>query len=188
MTHSTSSPESDPSDLAAVVGDNIRAMLDARAAFESSKTAQERAADRITAFTGSLPFVYVHAAILVAWMAVNSHAIPAVRAWDPPPFAFLAMLASVEAIFLSTFVLISQNRMQRLADKRSDLDLQVNLLAEREITRVLQAVDAIAKRVGADAPSAKDLHLLKQDVAPAQVLREIERAEAEEEAVDRPPR
>ena len=188
MTQSKRSQESDHSELAAVVGDNIRAMLDARAAFESRKTAQERAADRITAFTGSLPFVYVHAAILAGWMAMNSHAIGSLHPWDPPPFAFLAMLASVEAIFLSTFVLISQNRMQRLADKRADLDLQVNLLAEREITRVLQTVDAIAKRVGAETPSANDLHVLKQDVGPEQVLREIERAEAEEEKVDRPSR
>ena len=78
---------------------------------------------------------------------MNSGIVPR-HPWDPFPFPILAMLASVEAIFLSTFVLIGQHRMTQIADQRAELDLQINLLAEHEITHVLQLIDAIAKRLG----------------------------------------
>jgi uncharacterized membrane protein len=84
------------------------------------------------------------------------------------------MAASVEAIFLSTFVLISQNRMAALAEQRAELDLQINLLAEHEITRLVQIVSMIADRLQVSIPSEVDLHDIKQDVRPEVVLNEIE--------------
>jgi len=87
------------------------------------------------------------------------------------------MIASVEAIFLSTFVLISQNRMAHLADKRADLDLQINLLAEHEITRLVTIVDAIAERVGVHVMPREAVAELKRDVDPELVLRTIETLE-----------
>ena len=80
---------------------------------------------------------------------------PGLRPFDPFPFVMLAMAASVEAIFLSTFVLISQNRMAELADKRADLDLQINLLSEHEITRLVKLLDAVAKRLGIPTTRAR---------------------------------
>jgi uncharacterized membrane protein len=80
------------------------------------------------------------------------------------------MVASVEAIFLSTFILITQNRMAAMADKRADLDLQVSLLAEHEITRLLTLVTALAERMGVDAAQDPELTELARDVAPEQVL------------------
>lgn len=88
----------------------------------------------------------------------------------------LAMIASVEAIFLSTFVLISQNRMQRQSDRRAELDLQIGLLSEHEVTRLIRMVEAIAQKVGAEAKSP-DLEELKRDVEPETVLHEIEEIE-----------
>jgi len=93
--------------------------------------------------------------------------------WDPS-FVVLAMIASVEAIFLSTFVLISQNRMAAAADKRADLDLQISLLAEHEVTRLAALVGAIADHLGVRTDVDAELDEITQDVAPDAVLDEIE--------------
>ena len=95
-------------------------------------------------------FVYVHLALYGAWIAVNLGAVPGIPEFDPS-FVVLAMVASVEAIFLSTFVLISQNRMMVAADKRADLDLHVSLLTEHELTKLVELVAALAERAGVRA-------------------------------------
>jgi uncharacterized membrane protein len=84
------------------------------------------------------------------------------------------MVASVEAIFLSTFVLISQNRISAAADKRADLDLQISLLAEHEVTKIAELVAAMAQRMGVEAARNPEIEEIKQDVAPDAVLDEIE--------------
>ena len=85
------------------------------------------------------------------------------------------MAASVEAIFLSTFILITQNRMAALADKRADLDLQISLLAEHEVTRLVKLVSEIAQRMGIEAANDPDLEPLKHDVHADAVLDKLER-------------
>jgi uncharacterized membrane protein len=120
------------------------------------------------------------AAILIAgWILVNSHVLLHVRPFDPFPFAILAMIATLEAIFLSTFVLISQNRLGRLSDRRADLDLQINLLAEHEVTRLIGLVDAIAERLGIPREDRPHVEHLKEELAPEEVLEKIDRAERE---------
>ena len=106
--------------------------------------------------------------------------VPVVPAWDPS-FVVLAMVAAVEAIFLSTFVLVSQNRMAAAADKRANLDLQVSLLTEHEITQLVTLVSGIADRMGVKTEADADLEEITQDVAPEAVLDELEAAEAEAE-------
>jgi len=139
-------PDPDASPLAGVVHRNINALLEVRAQQQRAKSAQDRAADAITAFTGSMAFVYLHLFLFGGWIALNLGWVPGVRPLDPS-FVVLAMMASVEAIFLSTFVLISQNRMAKLADQRADLDLQVSLLTEHELTRLIQMVDSLLQRL-----------------------------------------
>ena len=95
-----------------------------------------------------------------------------------PTFVVLAMVASVEAIFLSTFVLITQNRMAAAAEKRAELDLQVSLLTEHEITRLIQLVSAIGDRLGLEEVCDPELNELKNDVHPERVLDKIDRAGA----------
>src|SRR5947199_5135225 len=92
-------------------------------------------------------FVYIHLVIFGFWIVANLHWVPGVPAWDES-FVILAMVASVEAIFLSTFVLITQNRMAAAADKRADLDLQISLLAEQEITELSRVLADIAHHLG----------------------------------------
>ena len=135
---------------------------------------QERMADRVTAFTGSMPFVYIHLVIFGIWIVANLGWLPYIPRWDPT-FVALAMVASVEAIFLSTFVLISQNRMAAAADKRADLDLQISLLTEHEITKLADLVSEIAKSVGVRDAANNDIEEIKRDVAPDAVLDRIEK-------------
>jgi uncharacterized membrane protein len=111
----------------------------------------DRVADRIGEFSGSMAFVLVHAVTISLWVLINLRILPVMRPWDPFPFILLGALVSIEAIFLSTFVLIKQSRMSRRADERAHLDLQINLLAEREMTLVLQMLDAICSRMGLHA-------------------------------------
>ncbi len=162
-----------PEGLAPVVDRIIQALIDRRTAEERSRGAQERTADAITRFTGSMRFVYIHLAFFGGWIVANLGLIPGVRPWDES-FVVLAMMASVEAIFLSTFVLISQNRMQAMADERADLDLQVSLLAEHEITQLIALVTEMARRMDVEAARDPELRELAQDVAPEKVLDHLE--------------
>ena len=134
----------------------------------------------ITQFTGSMKFVYLHVLIFGAWIIINLGITPLPR-FDPS-FVILAMFASVEAIFLSTFVLISQNRMAVLNDKRADLDLQVSLLAEYEVTEILNLVVQIAEKMEIERAHAPELQQLGQKVDPEVVLDRIDEQEKRFEA------
>lgn len=118
-------------------------------------------------------FVLIHLVLFGFWIAANLRWLPLVPAWDES-FVVLAMVASVEAIFLSTFVLISQNRMSAAADKRAELDLQINLLTEHEITKIATLLSDMASKAGVDTPVQREIEEVKQDVAPDAVLDAIE--------------
>jgi uncharacterized membrane protein len=120
--------------------------------------------------------VALHAILYGAWIAANLGWI-GVEPWDPT-FVVLAMIASVEAIFLSTFILISQNRMSATADRRAELDVQVSLLAEHEITKLVQLVSAIASKLDIPHDDRGEIAELKRMVAPEAVLDAIEESEA----------
>jgi uncharacterized membrane protein len=160
--------------LADVIEKNICTLLEIREEFERSKGIQDRAADAITRFSGSMFFVYVHVAWFGLWIALNLGWL-GVRPFDPFPFGLLTMVVSLEAIFLSTFVLISQNRMGAVADKRADLDVQIDLLAEHEITRILMLVDAMAKKMGIPDANDSEIEDLARDVKPEEVIQEMEK-------------
>jgi uncharacterized membrane protein len=166
--------------MARVVERNIRALVAHRQEEQVNRNRQERIADAVTAFTGSMRFVYIHLLMFGLWIFINLGWLPIIPKFDPS-FVVLAMVASVEAIFLSTFVLISQNRMAALADKRADLDLQVSLLAEHEVTRLITLVAAMAERMGIDQAHDPELSELARDVKPEKV---IETMEAEERTID----
>ncbi len=135
---------------------------------------EERLAAAITRFTGSMTFIYLHLALYGAWIFANLGLVRALPKFDPS-FVILATEASVEAIFLSTFVLISQNRGAAAADKRADLDLHINLLAEHELTKLTAVVTAIALRLQVPLDSVEELEEVQKDVAPEAVLDELDR-------------
>jgi uncharacterized membrane protein len=158
---------------------NIQALELRRQREEVEATIEERIAEAITRFTGSMLFVYLHLVFFGFWIVANLGWVPGVPSWDPS-FVVLAMMASVEAIFLSTFVLISQNRMSAAADKRADLDLQISLLAEHEVTKLVTLVSAIADRMGVETQVDTELDEIKRDVAPEAVLDKIEAANSQD--------
>ena len=160
-----------------VVHRNIDALMAVRRREEERKTPSDRFADAVTTFAGSMWGIYVHAILFGGWLILNSGKVPGVKPWDPFPFVMLAMWASVEAIFLSTFILISQNRMQKMADRRAELDLQISLLTEHELTRAIHLIDDVARRMGVARPPEHELDDIKKDVNPQKVAEEIERAE-----------
>lgn len=118
-----------------------------------------RLADRVAAFVGTMRFVGLHLVWFAAWVAINTDVLPVLRAFDPYPFSLLAAIVALEGVLLSTFVLIKQNRMAELSDRRAHVDLQVNLLTERKVTRLLQVAEQLAERLGVvhETPGAKAL-------------------------------
>ncbi len=165
-----------PNELAKVVERNIRKLLERRKHQERTSPLQDRIAAAVTRFTGSMTFVYIHLVLYGAWIAANLGWIPGIEPFDPT-FVVLAMEASVEAIFLSTFVLITQNRMAAAADERADLDLQVSLLSEHEVTRLVSLVTQIAQKMGIEDAHDPELDELAKDVAPEKVMDRMEEHE-----------
>jgi uncharacterized membrane protein len=166
-------PPPNPPGLTPVLRRNIEALRERRQLELDSSTMQERLAHAITRFAGSMPFVYLHVLVFGLWITANVGWIPGIPAWDSS-LVVLAMIASVEAIFLSTFVLISQNRMATAAEKRAELDLQINLLSEHEITKLVELVAEIAARMGVPAHEDREIEEAKRDVAPEVVLDTID--------------
>ncbi len=169
LTH----PPLHPPGLSSVLERNIQALKERQHREEKEASLQERIADRITRFTGSMLFVYIHLALFGFWIIANLGWIPGLPKWDPT-FVVLAMWASVEAIFLSTFVLISQNRMAAVAEKRAELDLQISLLSEHEITKLTTLVASIAERLDVRTGVEEELSEIQRDVSPEAVLDALE--------------
>lgn len=119
-----------------------------------------------------MTFVYIHLVLFGGWIVANLPGVP-VPKWDPS-LVILAMVASVEAIFLSTFVLITQNRLAAEADKRADLDLHISLLAEHELTQLIALTSALAEKLGVPAHDRPGIDAAKTDISPEAVLGEIE--------------
>lgn len=168
----TANDSGGPGELNSALRKNIDSLRRQRQQEKSRASREETLADRITAFTGSMLFVYLHLVIYAVWIGWNL--IPGIPHFDPS-FVILAMEASVEAIFLSTFVLISQNRAQAATDKRDDLDLHINLLAEHELTRLIEMVAAIAQKLEVRTGTEQEVAEITKDVAPEVVLKEIEK-------------
>ncbi|HEV7254282.1 MAG TPA: DUF1003 domain-containing protein [Mesorhizobium sp.] len=157
---------------------NIAALVEHRRRQKRRLTVSERIAKKISAFAGSMAFVYLHAAVYGFWILANLGWVPVVEPWDPT-MVVLAMIASVEAIFISTFILISQNQMVEAEDRRAELDLQVSLLAEHEITKLVAMVSDIAARL--DVPvDDREVSEMKENVAPVAVLEKIEEVAQQE--------
>lgn len=162
------------SPLANIIEQNIQTIIHTRQVSDSRRTREERLADLITDFSGRMFFVYFHIVWFGAWLAINL-GYTRIQPFDPYPFGLLTMIVSLEAIFLATFVLISQNRLSAEADRRADLDLQMDLLTEYEMTRVINMLDAIQDKMGIENNSDQELQDLEKNVHPEDVLEEIDR-------------
>lgn len=166
--------EDDNPALSKIIERNIRTIIRLRLQTANKRHLQDRIADSITSFSGHIVFVYVHLVWFGAWIVLNTGRM-GVHPFDPFPYGLLTMVVSLEAIFLSTFVLISQNRLSEESEYRTNLNLQIALLTEHEVTRVLQMLDAIQEKMGIDNDEDSELADLEMETKPEDVLTEIER-------------
>jgi uncharacterized membrane protein len=160
--------------LSKVIERNIRTIIHLRTKAARERGLQSRIADAITSFSGRMIFAYVHIVWFVLWIFLNTGRL-GMRVFDPFPYGLLTMIVSLEAIFLSTFVLISQNRLSEEAERRADLDLHIGLLTEHELTRVLQMLDAIQDKLDIVDHENSELADLEMETRPEDVLAEIHR-------------
>ncbi len=123
---------------------NVRAVADLERQAFHQRSGLERLTDGVTHAAGSGTFIIVHVVWFIAWIVLNRQP----QAFDPYPYSLLNVLVSLEAIVLTSFVLMTQNRMTHQADRRAHLDLQVNLLAEQELTAILQMLYALCQKAG----------------------------------------
>jgi uncharacterized membrane protein len=132
---------------------------------KKQKNLGDRIADELTRFAGSMTFVYVHTLWFGVWIIVNLGALGLALAFDKYPFGLLTLIVSLEAIFLSTFVMISQNRQAKAAEVRSELDYQTNVKAEKEIELIMTALDRIASKQGVDISDLVSQHKRVREAA-----------------------
>jgi uncharacterized membrane protein len=164
-----------------IVRKNTAAVIEMQRKMTATRTLQGRVADTITTFSGSMSFVWIHAIWFGLWVLLNIGLVhvPHVSEFDPFPFGLLTMIVSLEAIFLSTFVLISQNRLAAASEKRAELDLQVNLLAEQKATKALDMLDQITRQLDHMSTQVNfkpdpEVQALKVSPEPQEVLQVIE--------------
>ena len=172
--------------LSAVVERNIRTIIQLRLKADRERSLQDRIADAITITSGHMAFVYLHIVWFGVWVVLNSGRL-GLSPFDPFPYGLLTMIVSLEAIFLSTFVLISQNRLSAEAEHRASLDLQIGLLTERELTRVLKMLDAIQHQLGIGKAIDSELADLEMETRPEDVLAEIDRIQRRALSAKAPP-
>jgi uncharacterized membrane protein len=163
-----------------VTRQNVLAMRQLEEAAMAKRTGADRVAAAIARFCGQMTFVWIHVVIFAVWIGYNT--LPWFKPFDPYPFTFLTLVVSLEAIFLSTFVLISQNYEMRVSERRNQLDLQINLLAEQENTKALQILERIAKKVGAHVSDDAQVRALEEATRPESLARQIDEAYREENA------
>lgn len=154
---------------------NVDTVTRLEEAARNQRTATDRLAEKIASFCGSMTFVWVHVFWFSSWILLNT--VPGIRHVDPFPFTFLTLIVSLEAIFLSTFILISQNLDSRISERRSHLDLQLNLLSEQENTKMILMLHAIAEKVGADLSQDPQLQALSEETQPERLIEQIEARE-----------
>ncbi|MEP6900721.1 MAG: DUF1003 domain-containing protein [Actinomycetota bacterium] len=160
---------------------NIKTILQLETAAKANQTTTERLAKIIADFCGSMVFVWVHVIWFGGWILAN--VLPGVKHFDEFPFTFLTLVVSLEAIFLSTFILISQNQETRLAERNNHLDLQINLLTEQENTKMLQILSQIAKKLEIKIDEDPTIRVLEQATRPEKLIEQIEQETRQKEPV-----
>jgi uncharacterized membrane protein len=149
---------------------NVQKIAEIEETQRANRTPGEKVAEVIAGFCGSMTFVYVHVVWFGGWIVLNT--VSTSTQFDPFPFTFLTLVVSLEAIFLSTFILISQNHETRLTERRNHLDLQINMLAEQEGTKTLELLQLIAEKVGIKSNDEKTQALLAP-LEPGELVEQI---------------
>lgn len=166
---------SQPHSAAELTRRNVERVMALEAAEHKKASLADRIADAITAFSGSIRFVWLNVALIGGWMVANRLLPPRDRL-DPFPFPLLTLVLSVEAIFLAIFILMSQNRAAGISEKRGHLDLQLNLLSEQENTKMLLMLEQIGRAVGAEFDESAEVRVLAEATEPEALSEQIDQA------------
>lgn len=169
---STRNPYHKPKTVDELTARNVELVAQLDETARAKRTPADCVVDGISAFCGSMTFIWVHALWFGVWIVLSL--VPSIKHFDPYPFQLLTLVVSLEAIFLSTFILISQNRQSRLAERRSHLDLQINLLSEQENTKILMMLEAIVHHF--DIPDGDpEVSVLAEATQPERLVAQIEK-------------
>lgn len=148
---------------ARVTQENIQTIKKIEEEFDKQRSFADLIGDSIGGAASNIIFVLVHLVGIVSWIVINTNYLSHIKPFDPYPFSLLSFIITVESVFLFMFVLIKQNRMTRRAEQRSHLSLQLTLLVEQELTKVLQMMEKVSQSTGAqDSPDNKTRELSKE--------------------------
>ena len=181
MTHKLSEvldhtiPLSDPSAFKRRLRSRRQVIESFEAKANSSRTVAERIADFMTTKFGSMAFLCANTLLFLFWILINTNQIPAIRQFDPFPFGLLTTMVSLEAIFLSIIVLMSQNRASKIDDIRDEIDLQITTIAEEEITKMMELQVMILKKQGIDISADQELQQMLEPTDTNRIEKELEK-------------
>lgn len=151
---------------------NIKSL---KAKYMAERTFLEKAADWLTEAFGSVPFLMFNVLWFTVWIAINQGIFPLITPFDPFPYGLLTMIVSLEAIILSTFVLISQNRMSKIENLREELDLHVDVITESELTKVMKLNTILLQKIGVDLSKDKELEKMLKPLDKYSIEKSLEK-------------
>lgn len=146
-----------------------------KAKADAKRTFGQRLADQLTAKFGSVSFLMANAVLFIAWLAINTNMIASVPAFDPFPFSLLTTIVSLEAIILAIFVLISQNRAARTEDIREEVELQINIISEKEVTKLMKMTAQLLEKQGVDLSADLELQKMLKTVSATELEKRLEK-------------
>ena len=157
------------------LGNNVAEIAQLEREGLDGRSTGEKLSDAITRRAGTMAFVALHLVFYAAWFGVNAGLVPGVPVFDPFPFGTLTLMVSAEGVFLALFILITQNRISRLTERRAHLDPQVSLLAEQELTLLLQMQRRMCERLGIAVEDAHEhVESLSQRTEVRRLIEELE--------------
>ena len=146
-----------------------------KAKADAKRTNMERMADWMTSSFGSNTFLWANVFLFIFWLLINNNKIPGIGVFDPFPFNLLTNIVSLEAIILAIFVLISQNRTSKIDDLREETHLQLNLISEREITKIIKMMALLLEKQGIDLSQDPELRKMIRPVSEEEIQKRLER-------------
>lgn len=139
------------------------------------RSPSEKLANTLVRWFGSIGTGVIHIFGFTAWIVINTHIIPGIVPFDPYPFILLTMIVSLEAIFLSIFVLMSQNRESRVSELREEIDIQINMIAEQEITKTIRLLSYLMKYLNVPYEKDPELKRMMKPLDMEEIRKELER-------------
>lgn len=172
-------PQNHISFLHSLFGDNEevkrKILKSIKAKADAKRTVAEKVADYMTLNFGSMTFLFINALLFIVWVLINTGFFTLIPIFDPFPFNFLTTFVSLEAIILAIFVLISQNRSMRVDDLREETHLQINLITEKEITKLMKMMAILLEKNGVDLSADPELKKMLRPISEEEIEKRLEK-------------